>query len=387
MKTIITTLLAITCILGLQAQAPPEAFNFSGVARDGSSNPVANSTIGLEFSILKGSAAGPVQYRESQTALTDDLGIFNVAIGQGSVEEGSFSGIEWGNDSYFLSVGIDINGGTSYVLTGTTQLLSVPYALYAKSAGSAPATSVVAGEFIKISGSGTDGDPYVISATRGFTGAPIFTNGGGVTDADGNTYATVVIGSQEWMAENLKTTKFRNGAAIPNVQPSANWRNLTSAAWCNYNNNPDRDAVYGKLYNFYAVTDSRQICPSGWHVPTDAEWTTLMRTIDPFANPALGNSGFTGGMMKTTGTLQTGNGLWMFPNAEASNGSGFSGLPGGRRLQDGNFSPLGFDGYWWTATENGALNAFGRALYYGLGACNRLVNPKRNGLAVRCVKD
>jgi uncharacterized protein (TIGR02145 family) len=387
MKTLFSTLLFLTSFLYLLVQAQPEAFNYSGVARDGSSNPVSNSSIGIEFSILKGSAAGPVQYRERHSALTDDIGIFVVSIGKGSVEEGDFSTIDWGADDYFLAVGIDITGGSNYTLTGTTQLLSVPYALYAKSAGSAPAASVVAGEFIKVTGTGTQDDPYVISATRGYTGPAIFAEGSGVTDIDGNTYNTVVIGGQEWMAENLVTTKYRNGNPIPNVQPSANWRNLTAGAWCDYNNNPDRDEVYGKLYNFFAIRDSRQICPAGWHVPSEQEWITLFKTIDPFANPFKGTSGFAGGMMKSTGTLQNGNGLWMFPNAEASNGSGFSGVPGGRRLQDGNFSPLGFDGYWWSSTESGLINAVGMGLYYGLGACNRVVNPKKNGLSVRCVKD
>jgi uncharacterized protein (TIGR02145 family) len=387
MKTLLTLFLTAFASVSMFAQAPPEAFNYSGAARDGGGNPVANEMIGLEFSILKGSPVGSEQYTEWHFVETDDLGVFNVAVGFGAPQSGSFSDIDWSDDKYFFKVSLDISGGTNFVEMGVTQLLSVPYALYAKSAGTAPKTVIVAGDFVTVTGEGTEDEPYVVSATRGFTGPAIFTEGGGITDIDGNLYKTVVIGEQEWMAENLKVTKYRNGVIIPNLPTAAAWKSTNSGAWINYNNNPDRDEVYGKLYNWYAVADNKGLCPSGWHVPTEEDWIKLLRTIDPFSNPAQGTSGFSGGMMKSSGTLQQGSGVWMFPNAEASNGSGFSGIPGGRRLQDGNFSPLGFDAYWWSSTEGNLFSAPARSLVYGFGVCNRINNPKRNGLSVRCVKD
>lgn len=130
---LLTFLISVSQLFG---QAPPEAFNYSGAARDGSGNPLSEETIGVEFSILESSASGTVVYREQHTVLTDIHGVFNLGIGLGSVQEGDFSAISWGGNSYFLKVGIDPAGGTSYTTTGTTQLLSVPYALYAKKAGS-----------------------------------------------------------------------------------------------------------------------------------------------------------------------------------------------------------------------------------------------------------
>lgn len=131
------TFLLVFCTYALQllGQAPPETFNYSGAARDGSGNPLSEETIGVEFSILESSASGTVVYREQHTILTDISGVFNLGIGLGSVQEGVFNTISWGENSYFLKVGIDPAGGTSYTTTGVTQLLSVPYALYAKKAG------------------------------------------------------------------------------------------------------------------------------------------------------------------------------------------------------------------------------------------------------------
>jgi len=137
-----------------------------------------------------------------------------------------------------------------------------------------------------------------------------------VTDIDGNEYATIQIGTQVWMAENLRTTKYCNGDPIPNVTDSLQWVNLATGAWAHNNNYSQYENLYGKLYNWYAVDDSRNICPCNWHVPTDAEWTTL---ID-----YLGGEGVAGGKMKSTGTQ-----YWLSPNTDATNESGFSGLPGG----------------------------------------------------------
>ncbi len=139
---------------------------------------------------------------------------------------------------------------------------------------------------------------------------------GTMTDQDGNTYKTITIGTQTWMAENLKTTKYRNGDPIPNVTDISEWYHLTTGAYCDYINTPGSDVTYGKLYNWHTVADSRNIAPTGWHVPSDAEWAILIEY--------LGGSDVAGGKLKETGTTH-----WYNPTTEATNESGFTGLPGG----------------------------------------------------------
>lgn len=206
---------------------------------------------------------------------------------------------------------------------------------------------------------------------------------GSVTDIDGNEYATIQIGTQIWMAENLNTTKYCNGDPIPNVIDPSQWYNLTTGAWLYYdNNNPSYTpslAPYGKLYNWYAVIDSRNICPCNWHVPTWEEWTIL---TDYLTDTLVE---FTGGKMKSTGTE-----YWHTPNALATNESGFSGLPGGFRATgayDG-FDGFGYFGHWWSSTE-GFSNGYGplrkRTLSYSDGIVNS--SDQGSGLSVRCIKD
>jgi len=198
---------------------------------------------------------------------------------------------------------------------------------------------------------------------------------GTMTDQQGNVYKTIVIGTQEWMAENLKTTIYRNGNAIANVTGNNQWADLTTGAWCYYNNNSQYDCPYGKLYNWYAVADSRNVCPTGWHVPTDAEWTTL--------TSFLGGETVAGGKMKSTG-LQ----YWLAPNDFATNESGFSGLPGGNRDGlNGYFYGVGYYGYWWSSPESSTTGAWYRYLSYDDGNAYRYGAYKRDGFSVRCLKD
>jgi uncharacterized protein (TIGR02145 family) len=212
---------------------------------------------------------------------------------------------------------------------------------------------------------------------------------GTITDQDGNSYRTIQIGDQVWMAENLRTTKYRNGDPIPNVTDGPAWTQLTTGAWAHYENNASYENPYGKLYNWYAVADPRNVCPTNWHVPTDAEWTVL--------SDYLGGESVAGGKMKSTGTQ-----YWAAPNTGATNASGFSGLPGGyRRDYDGTFfntEPF-FDifdigiGYWWSATETGNPGyAWYRGLFNDNPAVNRSIDspapftPGRQGYSVRCLR-
>lgn len=207
--------------------------------------------------------------------------------------------------------------------------------------------------------------------------AEIFTQiaGGKVTDYDGNSYKTVKIGEQVWMAENLKVTHYRNGDLIPNVTDSAEWSNLTIGARCYYDNDYDTYAgTYGALYNWYTVVDSRNLCPTGWHVPSDVEWTTLEKY--------LGGSSIAGGKMKETGTSH-----WRIPNTGATNESGFTALPGGNRNYIDSFFYIVDFGYWWSSTGYDASNAWYRRLLYVNVEVVRYWYNKKNGFSVRCLKD
>ena len=196
-----------------------------------------------------------------------------------------------------------------------------------------------------------------------------------VTDIDGNVYKTVSIGTQIWMAENLKTSKYRNGVSIPLVTTNASWAALSTGAYCWYSNDAATNkATYGALYNWYAVNDIRNIAPAGWHVPTDADWTTL--------TDYLGNLSVDGGKMKEAGTNH-----WLSPNTGATNTSGFTGLPGGYRYTDGVFYYMGNYGEWWSATANDATTAWQRGLYYLNFSVSRDPYDKKYGYSVRLVKD
>jgi uncharacterized protein (TIGR02145 family) len=199
-------------------------------------------------------------------------------------------------------------------------------------------------------------------------------NANTIKDADGNVYHTVIIGGKEWMVENLKTTHFRDGSEIPNVTDNSEWMALTSAALCSYGNSADNLATYGCLYNWYAVNDSRNICPIGWHIPSDAEWKSLC--------DSLGGTSLAGGKLKESGTSH-----WNSPNIEATNESGFTALPGGNRNVSGGFSNSGALGMFLSATEENSTNAW----YYYVRASNTVVtkinNNKGFGASVRCVKD
>jgi uncharacterized protein (TIGR02145 family) len=196
---------------------------------------------------------------------------------------------------------------------------------------------------------------------------------GSITDIDGNTYKTVTIGTQTWMAENLKVTKYNDGIAIPNVTDNTAWRELTTGALCDYDNTPSNSETYGKLYNWHAVNTGK-LCPTGWHVPSDAEWTEL--------TDYLGGTSDAGGKLKETGTTH-----WNSPNTGATNETGFTALPGGYRSYDGTFLNFGIYGYWWSATENLTSNAWGRTMSYRVSSVYRNSNDKELGFSVRCLRD
>ncbi len=196
-----------------------------------------------------------------------------------------------------------------------------------------------------------------------------------VTDYDGNTYETVTIGTQTWMAENLKTTHYKDGSVIPNITNNSEWGGLSTGAYGDYNNDPANANTYGRLYNWYAAVDSRGVCPEGWHVPTDAEWTVL--------TDYLGGTTVAGGKLKETGTSH-----WNSPNTGATNESGFTALPGGYRdLSNGNYLDMGSYGYFWSSTAYNSDSAWYRYLNYYNSNVLRYNYYKHYGFSIRCAGD
>ena len=194
---------------------------------------------------------------------------------------------------------------------------------------------------------------------------------------DRRQYTVVLLGDQIWMAQNLKATKFLNGDEIANVTDNFIWGTTTTSAYCNYNNDFATVDIYGKLYNFYTVVDNRKLCPIGWHVPSDAEWTTL--------TTFLGGESVSGGKLKETGTSH-----WVNPNTAATNKTGITALPGGYRyVVDGTFNNFGYLGYWWSSTENSKTLAWYRYMDYHTSGVYRYNYgyPKQDGFSVRCLWD
>ena len=197
---------------------------------------------------------------------------------------------------------------------------------------------------------------------------------GYVSDIDGNVYKTINIGDQVWMAENLKTSHYSNGNLIPQLKSEEKWSNFKKGAWCNYGNYNKNNEIYGKLYNWYAVDNPRNVCPTGWHVPSDNEWGKL---ID-----YLGGEEFAGGKMKTKGSQ-----YWNSPNINATNDCEFSGISGGSRDNDGKFGRIGIRGIWWSSSEYDADDANFLHLFYQSSFANRTTVNKQNGFSIRCIKD
>jgi len=197
-----------------------------------------------------------------------------------------------------------------------------------------------------------------------------------VTDIDGNVYKTVQIGRQVWMAENLRTTRYRNGEDIPYARASEAWTTEAVGMRCAYDHDDALADRYGQLYNFYAVQDERGLCPSGWHVPSDEEWNELEGALGLSSVDAKqsGARGIHGAAMKSE--------AW-----DGTNSSGFSALPGGCRVSVSFFSYEGDFGYWWSSSAYGTDYAWCRYLASGNANVSRGNDSQRDGFSVRCVRD
>jgi uncharacterized protein (TIGR02145 family) len=552
MRKIVTLVSAVLLTASLWAQAP-QKFSYQAVIRNASSALVANQKIGIQISILQTSATGVVVYSERHEPTTNSNGLATLEIGGGTVMSGDFTKIDWAKGPFYVRTEADPTGGTNYTITGESQLLSVPYALYALNGQPGPkgepgpagkdgingldgkdgaqgpqgiqgpkgdkgdtgltgpagkdgingldgkdgaqgpqgiqgpkgdkgdtgligpagkdgmngldgkdgaqgpqgiqgpkgdkGDTGLTGPAGKDGMNGLDGKdgaqgpqgiqgpkgdkgdtgltgpagkdgaqgPQGIQGPKGDKGEPgsssiqslkvsatgdtLYltssnyviipgisaanpikdnTSGNTVTDIDGNTYKTVVIGTQTWMAENLRVSKFNNGDLITFVSDSSQWSARAYDAWCYPNNDVKNNIPYGKLYNLYAVVDSRKLCPSGWHVSTDAEWTTLTNF--------LGGESVAGGKLKSVGTLH-----WRSPNPGATDEFGFSIVGAAARDHDATIIPFKETAYFWTPTllPNSTTQYYGRVLGYNSTEISRYNNgyPASTGFSVRCVKD
>ena len=197
-------------------------------------------------------------------------------------------------------------------------------------------------------------------------------------------FPSITIGTQTWKTKNLDVATYSDGTPIPQVTDPTQWTNLTTGAWCYYNNDSVNGATYGKLYNWYAVagihdtdpnTPNKKLAPTGYHIPSDAEWTTLTEY--------LGGQDVAGGKMKEEGTIH-----WTSPNTDATNSSGFTGLPGGyRNYYLGSFDTIGNRCYWWSSLEANTSFALGRVLHFNGGNATSFGYYKEDGFSVRCLRD
>lgn len=343
--------LVLFFLAGILLAQAPQSFKYQAVARDADGQALVNASIGIEISIISNNIGGSSVYTETFTALSNQVGVFNLNIGQGNVQSGSFADIDWGADNYFLNVAIDVDGGSNYSEMGTSQLLSVPYSLHTGSIYVHYSNDTL---YI--------GDTYVIISGGG--GPPA----GTVEDFDGNVYETVTIGTQTWMKENLRSLHYADGTVIEEAYA--------------YDDNESNVSAYGRLYSWNAVmriskspNSTQGICPDGWHVPTLEE----AETLEDF----LGGNMVAGGKMKETGLT-----YWLDPNEGATNESGFSARGSGTKGTTGNYENLKEAFYLWLATEYNDLKAKNVGIFSDSdNSAVSQTHPKTIGYSARCIKN
>ena len=357
----------------------PQKINFQSVLRNSGGEIVSNKAVSLRISILSGSLTGTLVYSEIHTKTTDASGLISLQIGNGTVISGAFSTILWENAAYFIKLEADFNGGSNYVLLGTQELMSVPYALYASKTD----TSVLnlANRFnskVNISDTSSMLYPYlrkadaiIIELQKQIEVLNSYTSllASGLVDIDGNNYPVVKIGNQIWMKENLRVSRYRNGYSIPNITNNYEWSNQTSGAW-----NINQDVtIYGKLYNWFAVSDNRGLCPFGWHIPSNDEWITLTNF--------LGGESVAGAKLKATT-------LW-YSNEGSTNESGFTAFANGFALI--NTANLHVDngnlGIFWSSSDWSTWGAISRRLWSVSKDFVNYIGDRKNGFSVRCLRD
>lgn len=382
--------LALFPALSLLSQTP-QGIPYQAVMRNADGSVMASSAVNLTLMIHDGSINGTVVFQETHALTSSAQGLVSCVVGNGVVSQGNFSNINWGSGAKFLHVMM----GTTDL--GTQQLMSVPYALY--TAETNVRVSLI-GDTLTIGGSSivVPGISAMNPTNNGGLGAQVLvgnttcaneyisvTGCGGQTSLtyDGRTYDLVEIGGQCWFADNLATDQYRNGDLIPTGLDNATWQSTTAGTFAIYNNDVANDAIYGKLYNWYTTVDSRGLCPTGWHVPTDCEWMYLEGSLGMtvLQQEATGYRGTNeGGALKATLG-------WNSPNIGATNASGFSSVPGGYRQFIGVYLFSGSLSQFWSETQSATNLAWSRDMGSGGAGINRNSNVKQHGFSVRCVRD
>jgi len=348
----------------------PQKMSYQVVIRNSSNALVQNTKVGMQISILQGTAEGVPVYTETQAPTTNANGLASIELGTG-IPTHDFSLIDWADGPYFIKTETDPAGGTNYTITGTSQLLSVPYALHAKTAekisnltnpvnAQDPATKAYV-DMIKTN-------------IRNFQDHVGFF--GSIDPHDGTIYEAVKIGDQFWMTENLKVTHYANGEEIPFVSDDSDWvRQIKTGAYCFNNNDENNESdTYGALYNYTAALN---VCPDGWHLPTKADWDLLDTFLGPDGGSKLADNAPLWHSGDLVDDIQFGE-------------TGFSALPGGVRYgDDGSFHDfIGASGYWWCATEYpGNTFAYARQITYENTSFTETWTDKLDGMSVRCVRD
>jgi len=373
----------------------PQKINFQSVIRNNLGEVQANKSVKLKISIQRGSMMDTTVYSETHLKTTDVSGLMSIKIGNGTVLSGVFSSIDWGNTPHFIKLEVDFSGGNNFVLLGIQELMSVPYALYASKTdtSSLNLTNRFSSK-VNISDTATmllnyrnalnnklnitDTMSMLANYWRKNEQNTILQslisnlqNNLILTDVDGNNYNIIQIGNQIWMKENLKVSKYRNGDSIQTNLNNADWTSNNNGAFDIYENNPNNNIGYGKLYNFFAISNPKGLCPFGWKVPTLDEMNILFNYL--------------GGTTYAAEKLKQAFG-WLGTN-RGNNISDFSANAGGRRWDYGDNEQLISQGNFWMSTEIDADRAKSFIMNYGSYSVLIVNEDKNNGFSVRCLKE